>query len=490
MKKTTRILAAALALLLALLTLSGCSGGQEEADPIRLMVWHYYNSVQLEAFDQMVSRFNQGVGQELGIFVEAQSQGSVSELFDKVLDTARGVAGAGDLPNLFMAYADSAYEIIQMGRAADLSEYLSEEELDAFVEDFWQEGVVDGKPYICPIAKSTEALFLNGTDWDLYAQAAGLSGPIEQYFTTWEQVVETSKHYYEYTDALTPAPGDGKALLTVDALANFVLMTMRQQGIDLMHSENGAGALNLDQDALRRIWDVYVGSMAAGWFGSQGHFGSDDVKTGLLLGYIGSTAGVKYFPSVVTYGDNTQREARMEVLPMPVFEGGEKVVIQQGAGMVVTRAETPDPETERAAVEFLKWFTAPERNMEFAMLTSYLPVTTAAIEGDMMEQSIDDMARSDDATVVNTAKMFSTSLEQLRSYGFYVAEPFMGRLEIRYLLDGLDDVARTARDYVISAQQQGRTYEDALQEVAGEEAFLSWYREFSRAANEILDRYQ
>ena len=487
MKLQLRLLALATALSLCL---AGCGSEEDDGEPVHLTVWHYYNSVQLETFDAMVSEFNQTAGQELGIFVEAQSQGSVSELFDKVLDTARGVAGAGDLPDLFLAYADSAYEVIQMGRAVNLSEYLTEGEIDSYVDDFWQEGVVEGSPYICPVAKSTEALFLNATDWRLYAQAAGLEGSVEQYFSTWEQVLDTARSYYEYTDALTPQPHDGKSLLTVDALANFVLMTMKQQGVDLMQNENGAGLLDLNREALRRVWDVYVGSMAAGWFSSRGHFGSDDVKTGVLLGYIGSTSGVKYFPSVVTYDDNSQRPAEMLVLPMPVFENGEPVVVQQGAGMLVSRAETPDPRTERAAVEFLKWFTEPERNMQFAMLTSYLPVKEEAISGDMMETAITSLMESDDPSQNNTALMFDTALDQLRNYGFYVAEPFMGRLEIRYLLDGLEDVARAARNYVLTAVEQGTPYEQALENVAGEASFQSWYNQFSSMAENILQNYQ
>ena len=48
------------------------------------------------------------------------------------------------------------------------------------------------------------------------------------------------------------------------------------------------------------------------------------------------------------------------------------MAVQQGAGMVVTKS---DEAREKAAVTFLKWFTAPEQNVRFAMSSGYLPVT-------------------------------------------------------------------------------------------------------------------
>ena len=65
----------------------------------------------------------------------------------------------------------------------------------------------------------------------------------------------------------------------------------------------------------------------------------------------------------------------MEVLEAPKFEGGEDYAVQQGAGMAVTKT---DDKQMYASVQFLKWFTEDERNIQFSVASGYLPVTKTA----------------------------------------------------------------------------------------------------------------
>ena len=44
------------------------------------------------------------------------------------------------MPNIFMAYADTAYTIDRMGRVADLQDYLTEEEKGAYIDSRIKEG--------------------------------------------------------------------------------------------------------------------------------------------------------------------------------------------------------------------------------------------------------------------------------------------------------------------------------------------------------------
>lgn len=58
-------------------------------------------------------------------------------------------------------------------------------------------------------------------------------------------------------------------------------------------------------------------------------------------------------------------------MPCPVFENGEKLVIQRGGGFCTVKST---PEREQAAVTFLKWLTDPQRNVEFVTKVGYMPV--------------------------------------------------------------------------------------------------------------------
>ena len=53
-----------------------------------------------------------------------------------------------------------------------------------------------------------------------------------------------------------------------------------------------------------------------------------------------------------------------KALESPKFANGEDYAVQQGAGMVVTKAS--DAEIQ-ASLVFLKWFTSPEHNITFSV---------------------------------------------------------------------------------------------------------------------------
>ena len=134
-----RVLAAAAAMML----LAGCGSkadpGFSPANPVNITIWTYYNGEQLEAFNALVDEFNSTVGKEQGITVESSSHGSVTDLENNVLASAEGKVGAEAMPNIFSAYADTAYALDEMGQIADLSDYLSEEDrrADARYPERW-----------------------------------------------------------------------------------------------------------------------------------------------------------------------------------------------------------------------------------------------------------------------------------------------------------------------------------------------------------------
>ena len=64
-------------------------------------------------------------------------------------------------------------------------------------------------------------------------------------------------------------------------------------------------------------------------------------------------------------------------MPCPVFEGGDKLVMQRGVGMCTVKST---PEREQACITFLKWLTEPACNVEFVTSLGYMPVTQEAFE--------------------------------------------------------------------------------------------------------------
>lgn len=464
--------AAAAALVLGLV---GCGGAQSTAqgntEPVNLSVWTYYNGDQLESFNKLVDTFNNTVGKEKNITVESYSQGSVNDLETQVMVAAQGKVGASAMPNIFMAYADTAYAMDQMGELADLAPYFTDEERAAYVDSYLTEGDFDdsGSIKIFPVAKSTELLFLNDTDWKLFAAATGA-----QYsdLETVEGLVKTAEAYYNWTDAQTDTPNDGKALFGRDAMANYMLIGAKELGDDV---KDGKMTMGMSEDVARKLWDNYYVPYIKGWAAASGRFRSDDIKIGSILAYIGSNSSATYFPTQVMLSDTESHDIDLKVLPTPHFEGGKKVAVQQGAGMAV--AKTTDAEVE-ASVVFLKWFTQPENNIAFAVGSGYLPVTYAA-------NDMDAIHSSGLALTGNMENVLTEAVEAVNTNEMYTTKAFEGGTDARSKLGySMIDLATADRATVEERLAAGESAEEAEAGFLTDEYFEAWYQSLCDALSQ------
>lgn len=277
------------------LLLTGCSLKKEDnykldpENPTSIQIWHYYNGQQKMVFDKLVKEFNDTIGAEKGIIVEAFSQGNVVDLSEKVLDSANKKVGSEDVPNIFAAYSDTAYEMDKLGLLVDMDKYISKEELNEYIDEYVEEGRINSKDEfkLFPIAKSTEILMLNKTDWDKFAKATNSN--IND-IKTIEGLVETSKKYYEWTDSLTKEPNDGKVFFGRDTLANYIIIGSKQLGVEIFSVKDGKVTLNIEEKVMKKLWDNFYVPYINGYFASYGKFRSDDAKTGDILALVGSSS--------------------------------------------------------------------------------------------------------------------------------------------------------------------------------------------------------
>ncbi len=468
MQKCMRVLGLVLVLILGLMAPLGAVAWA--AEPITLTCWVYYSGVQAQEMDRLLQLFNDTVGLEQGIFVEAQSFGGVNDLAEQVLASAREDVGAEPLPDIFAAYADAGYQLYKMGVVADMTPYFTPEEQQQYIDAFISEGRLgtENGLYIFPVAKSTELLLLNQTAWDAFAAATGAQ---ESQLATWEGVVALSKAYFEWTDPQTPnVQGDGHAFFGRDAMANYLLIGSLQLGEEIFQVENGVGTIHFDKAVTRRLWDAFYVPFVSGWFAANGRFRSDDVKTGQIVALVGSTSGAAYFPSEVTADDGSTHAIESSVHMLPNFEGTQPVATQQGAGFMVTSST---PEREQAAMTFLKWFTQPEQNMRFAFASGYLPVTKAANEVDRLESAMQEQGTSEIIREVVHA-----GAEIATTYRLYTNDPFRGGVAARAVLEStLIDASRAALEERKALEQDGMTYADAVAVVTADDRFEAWYSE-------------
>lgn len=477
-----RLTAAAMAAAMLSIVFSGCGDKStlDPDDPVSLTIWHYYNGAQKNAFDTLVSEFNSTVGKEKGIYVQGINQGSVSDLETAVKDSLEGKVGSDEMPDIFSSYADTAYEFEQAGALANLSDYMSDADLSVYVDSYVEEGRIagDGSLRIFPVAKSSEMMIINKTDWDMFAQATGASLDDLKYI---EGVVATAKAYYEWTDAQTPdVANDGKAFYGRDSMANYFCIGMMQLGNEIFQVQDGEVSLNTEKDSLKRLWDCYYVPMIKGYFAAYGSFRSDDVKTGELIAYTGSTTSAMYFPDVVEL-DDRRYEIDYAVMSAPIFEGGEKYAVQQGAGMVVCKS---DERREAAAVEFMKWFTQAEHNLAFCGDSGYLPVMNEAYDRELLDKVFESRGiETSGKTYDGIIQMF----DEIDNVTLYTNKSFRNGSDARKVLEyNLSDKAAKDRELIKSQLEQGVSLDEACEPYLTNEAFEQWYQSFCNALEDSI----
>lgn len=390
--------------------MTGCTTDSTRLDSEKfttITVWHYYNGKQKEAFDTLLDKFNQTEGLKKKIIVTSESKGDIVNLEENIIAAAKKKPGAEKLPDIFATYADTAVLMYQMDLLADISNYMTEEEISQYNPFFIREGKLNDGLQILPVAKATELLYLNKTDWDIFAKDEGYT---LSNLSTWEGISEVAEAYYKWSK--------GKTFFGRDAAANFMLVGFHQLGKDVFIEAEDKVILNIDEDALKKVWDTYCEPYIRGYYGAFGRFRSDDLKTGDIIAAVASTSSVIYYPKEVTLNNGTTYPIDVIVLPLPDFCGAKKSIVQQGAGMAIIKSNM---QKEKSAAEFLKWFTNEEQNIKFCVDTGYFPVKTDDSIVESMKETLNSMEVPVESLVYNNVIL---GLEAILNSDLYVPVPF------------------------------------------------------------------
>ena len=352
-KRRNLLLVLALFLILAL-GLTAC--GEKKSDPTTVTIWHVYGGEVTSPLNVLVEEFNRTVGQKQGIRVRVDSVSNTNTIHESVLAAAYDDPGASELPDMFISYPKTVLALPNDGILVDYRDYFSDEELDAFLPEFLEEGTVNGRLTVLPIAKSAEILYVNQTIFDRFAAATGAK--IED-LSTWEGLYALAEQYAKWSD--------GKCFFVHDYHFNYFQVGVESKRENFF-DENGL-AFGPEFDY---AWELYARAALTGGLWLGGGYATEPLRTGDAIVSVASSASVLYYSNIVTYPDNSFEQVEIVSMPCPTFEGGEKMVMQRGAGLCTVKST---PEREKACMTFLKWLTEPERNVEFVTELGYMPVT-------------------------------------------------------------------------------------------------------------------
>lgn len=390
----------------------GCSKSKVE-NTITLTIWHVYGGQTDSPLNDMIDEFNQTVGKEKGILVQVTSVTNTNTIHEGVLAAANNEPGAASLPDMFVSYPKTVLAMPDREILVDYRDYFTEKELEMFIPEFLEEGEIDGCQLILPVAKSTEVMFINKTAFERFSKATGAKMEDLQ---TWEGLFELSEKYTKWSDAQTPdIENDGKAFFVHDYHFNYF-----QVGVESLGEHFFRGNSIAFGNAFTEIWKPYAEAALNGAVWLQEGYATEPLRTGDAIVSVASSASILYYSDVVTYADNTSEEIEITAMPCPVFEDGEKMVMQRGAGICTVKS---DPEKEEAACVFLRWLTEPGNNVKFVTKTGYMPVSEEAFET-YLPDAIENL---EDPKYMELYRAFQ---ETQREYQFYTAPQLDTYLEL------------------------------------------------------------
>ena len=346
-------------------------GPYEDVDPSGATVlwWHQHSGSRQEGLDEMVAEFN--ANNEWGIEVVAEYAGGYSEIYDKMINAI----AANDptlMPNLTVGYANQVAKYQLSDALVDMDEFvdspawgLTEGEKADFFQGVFEADVspIFGDGHFrmgFPPNRSMEVLYYN-LDW---LNELGYDGPPE----TWAEFEEMA------CAATDPDAGTVGYEISTDA-SRFASMIFSRHG---SYFEWDGSAFDFTNDTvvetmtfIKDLYDQGCATLIAENYGDQTDFGN--YKT---LFTIGSSSGLPYYASAVESGE--QGEFQWGVGPLPYMDGGDEPVMNlYGASVSVPKTT---PEQELAAWLFVKWFTEPEQNVRWGLISNYFPVRHSAAD--------------------------------------------------------------------------------------------------------------
>ena len=428
-------------LLVLVFCLTGCTVNNTVAKtPVTLTMWHVYGSQTKSPLNLMIDEFNNTVGKEHGITINVVSITSSSEIDHALAAAANNKPGAEDLPDLFTAYPRVA-QIVGTDRLLPWDDYLSDSELDSFRPEFLSEGYFNDKLLMLPIAKSSEALYLNKTLFDKFSNETDIT---LEHLNSFDGLFETAKAYYDWSA--------GQSFMQLNDFYNYAYVGMKAYGEDFIID----GVPQVSDPAFEQIWSPLAEAAIYGGICLDDGYAASRWKTVEIISNIGSTADVLYQPHEVVYADNTAEPISAIALPYPVFDEDSAGVVYRGGGLFAIK--NSDERKNYGAYLFAKWLTEAENNLSFVTEAGYLPV---------MDEALDTLFR-DLSVVENTDyhSLYDAVDIMVQNYEMYALPLYDGASEIQLNFEkNVKAVLKSAHNQYLKRVNEGEAPDSVLHEL-------------------------
>lgn len=339
--------------------LQGC-GEKTSLDPDKpttVTLWHVYGEQADSPMNRLVDKFNSTVGKDKGIIINVTMISNAAQIGQKLIDAKNEVPGVIDMPDLFFCHNNNADEL-GVENLIDWNDYFTKQELEGYVDEFLDDGVVDGSLAVFPVSKSTHVLYVSDSQFSKFAKDTGVSYNM---LSDWQGFFKVAEKYFDWSG--------GKPFCALDYPIRCVELNALAKGAENIYTKNGWYDFN--NKALKESWMEFASAIAKGHIVVSDLYSNTMVMTGEVIAGIGSSASILYYNDVVTYPDNTTEPMNLQILPTPKTKDKDLLVTLAGVGLCSYK--TTEQKAE-ASAEFARYITESNRNLEFVASTGYLPV--------------------------------------------------------------------------------------------------------------------
>lgn len=356
--------------LIALTTFNtGCSSSDEEEGVTTIRFWHAMGGPLGEVLGEMIDDFNES---HPHIRVRHENLASYANLEQKLLASLI----ARNNPDIAQMYEAVTLKMAEAGRLVQLDSFIDEDpevDRDDIVPVMLENVTFQGKIWSFPFNKSLPVLYYNR---DLFREA-GLDP--DQPPQTWDEFIEYAKILTVREEGSDRPSQWGTAFPAENAWLYFC--TVLQNGGQLYDPETNTIGLDSPEavEALQMFVDLIHKHKVA--YTTTGFNHQNDFLAGQVAMITSSVVSKVYMQDRFSFD--------WGMVPIP--QGRNRASILSGTNVSIFNS---NPEREKAAWEFIKWFSSPENSARWSLGTTYMPVRQSAIDGPVMQEAFEEDPRN------------------------------------------------------------------------------------------------
>jgi multiple sugar transport system substrate-binding protein len=350
-------------LLIAMMLFSLSCGKKAAATKVTVNFWHGLGGPLGDALNEMVKEYNKTHPETEVVLNQVSSYEALSQKLMASIQANQ----QPDIAQVFESWTSKFIEakvIVPMDDMIKADKDFKDQKLEDFYPVFVNSNTFNGKVWSFPFNKSVRMIFYNKdafvranldpnkppANWDQF----------RAYCKTFTKDLNGDKQPDTYGSNFAP-----NAWQFINLLYQAGGQVIDKDGKVVINQKPGVEALTYLTDLINKDKTVYL---------VTGYNGQNDFLASKVAMYEGSSVSI-------THMKQQTINFNMGYAPLPIYKTNQSAI--SGSNVVIFKNK--DPKKEKAAWDFIKWFTDTEQTAKWSSLTNYMPVRKSAMQTKTMQ---------------------------------------------------------------------------------------------------------